>query len=259
MLTKNETKYIQSLFHKKQRDEEKLFVAEGPKLASELLNIHGCVKHLYATASWLQKNGVLKVPATEISEIELGRISNLQTPHEVVVIGRQSLHAGEPILKARLTIVLDGIQDPGNMGTIIRIADWFGIQQIICSNDCVEIYNPKVVQATMGSIVRVSCWYKDLHQWKPGKDIPVFGAVLNGKNIYSVGKVQEGLLVIGNESKGIRHPFISAITHPVTIPRAGHAESLNAAVATGIIAGCMINGKNHDLSHQDDHQEHIGV
>lgn len=242
MLTKNEIKYIQSLFHKKQRDEEKLFLAEGPKLAGELLNSQNRVKHIYATAKWLQNNPALKVPATEISEIELGRISSQQTPNEVVVIAQQFVPADEPKLKGRLTIVLDGIQDPGNMGTIIRIADWFGLHQIICSNDCVEMYNPKVVQSTMGSILRVNCWYKELHQWKADINIPVFGALLNGQNIYSIGKVKEGLLVIGNESKGIRDPFISKITHPVTIPKSGLAESLNAAVATGIIVGCMVNG-----------------
>lgn len=241
MLTKNEIKYIQSLFHKKQRDEEKLFLAEGPKLAGELLNSQNRIKHIYATAKWLQNNPVLKVPSTEISEIELGRISNQQTPNEVVVIAQQFVPADEPKLRGRLTIVLDGIQDPGNMGTIIRIADWFGLHQIVCSNDCVEIYNPKVVQSTMGSLLRVDVWYKDPQQWVPDNAIPVYGALLNGKNIYSIGKVKEGLLVIGNESKGIRDPFISKITHPVTIPKSGLAESLNAAVATGIIAGCMVN------------------
>ncbi len=244
MLTKNEIKYIQSLFHKKQRDEEKLFAAEGPKLAHELVNSRDIVKHIYATAKWLQNNPAVKAPVTEISEIELGKISNLQTPHEVVVIAHQSVPANEPVLKRMLTIVLDGIQDPGNMGTIIRIADWFGIKQIICSNDCVEIYNPKVVQSTMGSIARVSCWYKDLHEWEKETDVRIFGALLNGKNIYTIGKANEGLVVIGNESRGISEPFISKITDPVTIPKAGGAESLNAAVATGIIVGCLINGQS---------------
>ena len=241
MLSKNEVKYIQSLFHKKQRDEEKLFVAEGPKLAAELLNNQSMVKHVYATAKWLQKNEDLKAPATEISEMELSRISSLQTPNEVVVIAHQLSHGQEPVLTDRLTIVLDGIQDPGNMGTIIRIADWFGIQQIICSDDCVEIYNAKTVQSTMGSLLRVNCWYKNFLEWEPEKEISVFGALLNGANIYSIGKVEEGLIVIGNESRGIREPLLSKITHPVTIPKAGQAESLNAAVAAGIIVGCMVN------------------
>ncbi|MCW3111078.1 MAG: methyltransferase [Segetibacter sp.] len=240
MLTKNELKYIQSLYHKKQRDEERLFIAEGPKLAEELVNSQFVIKQVYALSSWLQKNHRVKVPVTEITEIELGRISNLQTPNEVVVIAEQAITAGEPVLKGNLTIVLDGIQDPGNMGTIIRIADWFGINQIVCSSDCVEMYNPKVVQSSMGSILRVSCWYKDLTAWEPG-NIPVFGALLNGKNIYSVGKADEGVLVIGNESKGIREPMLSRITHPVTIPKIGGAESLNAAVAAGIIVGCLVN------------------
>lgn len=243
MLTKNEIKYIQSLFHKKQRDEEKLFVAEGPKFAGELLNVQSKVKHVYATAKWLQNNKAFKVPATEISETELRKISNLQSPNDVVVIAHQSVPAGEPILKNHITIVLDGIQDPGNIGTIIRIADWFGLKQIVCSNDSADVYNPKVVQSTMGSLLRVSYWYKDLQQWMPSAEIPVFGALLNGKNIYFIEKVKEGLLVIGNESKGIREAFISKITHPVTIPKSGHAESLNAAVATGIIVGCMVNNK----------------
>lgn len=240
MLTKNEIKYIQSLFHKKQRDEDKLYIAEGPKLANELLKSENAVKHIYATAEWLQKKPVLKVAVTEISEIELTRISNLQTPNEAVVIARQVIPAGEPVLKGRFTIILDGIQDPGNMGTIIRIADWFGIQQIICSSDSVEIYNPKVVQSAMGSILRVSYWYKNFQEWNPEINMPVFGALLNGQNIYSTAKVEEGLLVIGNESKGIREALLSRITHPVTIPKIGGAESLNAAVATGIIVGWLV-------------------
>ncbi|HEX8460572.1 MAG TPA: RNA methyltransferase [Segetibacter sp.] len=242
MLTKNEIKYIQSLYHKKQRDEDKLFIAEGPKLAKELLNSPYLIKQLYATATWIAQNKSVEVPVTEISDVELSRISNLQTPNEVVVVARQNIPDYEPILQQQLTIVLDGIQDPGNMGTIIRIADWFGITQIICSNDSVEMYNPKVVQSTMGSVLRVKGWYKDLSEWQRDINVPVFGALLNGADIFKTGKQPEGLLVIGNESKGIREPLLSRITHPVTIPKIGGAESLNAAVATGIIVGCLVNG-----------------
>jgi RNA methyltransferase, TrmH family len=243
MLTKNELKYIQSLYHKKQRDEGQLFIAEGPKLAEELIKSAFVIKQVYALPEWIQKNPAVKAPVTEISDIELGRISNLQTPNEVVVVAAQALPASEPVLKGNLTVVLDGIQDPGNMGTIIRIADWFGINQIVCSNDCVEMYNPKVVQSSMGSILRVSCWYKDFKNWEFQHTIPVFGALLNGKDVYSAGRAKEGILVIGNESKGIREPMLSEITHPLTIPKIGGAESLNAAVATGIIAGCLVNGR----------------
>ena len=243
MLTKNEIKYIQSLYHKKQRDADKLFIAEGPKLAKELLNTPYLIKQLYATAEWINRNKPVAVPVAEISDQELSRISNLQTPNEVLVIARQEIADHEPILKGQLTILLDGIQDPGNMGTIIRIADWFGVKQIVCSNDSVEVYNPKVVQSTMGSILRVKCWYKEWTEWQPETGVPVFGTLLDGENIFEVAKPAEGLLVIGNESKGIREPLLSKITHPVTIPKIGGAESLNAAIATGIIVGCLVNGQ----------------
>jgi TrmH family RNA methyltransferase len=241
MLTKNEIKYIQSLYHKKQRDDDKLFVAEGPKLAKEFLESPYLIKQVYATATWIAQNKTTAIPVTEISEIELSKISNLQTPNEVLVIAKQNLLEHEPVLEGQLSIVLDGIQDPGNMGTIIRIADWFGIKQIICSNDCADLYNPKVVQSTMGSIMRIDCWFENFDEWKFDDQLHVFGALLNGENIFTVGKQSEGLVVIGNESKGIREPLLSRITHPVTIPKIGGAESLNAAVATGIIIGCLVN------------------
>ena len=243
MLTKNEIKYIQSLRHKKQRDQDGLFIAEGPRLAEELINSQFTIKHIYATAAWLTNRSLPQNAVTEISEVELSRISNLQTPNEVLAIAMQHFPQSEPMLKGTLTLVLDAIQDPGNMGTIIRIADWFGVKQIVAGYDSVEMYNPKVVQATMGSITRVHCFSKDLHQWKLPPDLPVFGALLKGENIYAAGKVSEGLLVIGNESKGIGKSFLSKITHPVTIPKIGDAESLNAAVATGIILGCLLNNQ----------------
>ena len=241
MLTKNELKYIQSLYHKKQRDEEQLFIAEGPKLVDELIKSDVVVRQVYALATWIQDNEAVRVPVKEVSAVELSRISNLQTPNEVLAIAEQSFPYAEPVLKNHLSLLLDGIQDPGNMGTILRIADWFGINQVICSNDCVDKYNTKVVQSTMGSIVRVKCWYKDLEEWNANDAIPFYGALLHGQNIFSVNRVKEGVLIIGNESKGIREPMLSKITHPVTIPRIGDAESLNAAVATGIILGCLVN------------------
>lgn len=241
MLSKNELKYTQSLCHKKHRDEEKLFIAEGPKLAEEILKSDFEIKQVYATNEWLKMQSSTTVPVTEISEAELIRISNLQTPNQVFIIAKQKLPGKEPVLPNTLTLVLDGIQDPGNFGTIIRIADWFGIKQIVASEDSVELYNPKVVQSTMGSICRVEVWYKDLTQWIEQTNIPVHGALLNGENVYALKNVKKGLLVIGNESRGIREPLKSKITHPVTIPKIGGAESLNAAVSAGIIVGCMVN------------------
>jgi TrmH family RNA methyltransferase len=138
-------------------------------------------------------------------------------------------------LEGLLTIVLDGIQDPGNMGTIIRTADWFGITQIVASEDTVDVYNPKVIGATMGSFMRVSVTYKNLAEWLPTIKLPVYGALLEGENVFTIKTPNKGLLVIGSEGKGIRENILELITHPVTIPKIGDAESLNAGIAAGII------------------------
>jgi TrmH family RNA methyltransferase len=234
MLSKNELKYIQSLCHKKQRQEEGLFIVEGTKLVNELLQSHFRIRKLYALPVWAETyKGML--PLETITDIELGKISGLQAPNQVLAIAEQQIPANEPIIEQQLTLVLDGIQDPGNFGTIIRIADWFGIKQIVAGGDTVELYNPKVIQSTMGSFSRVNVWYKALQEFMPAVNIPVYGALLNGKNMHNEPPVTEGLLVIGNESKGISKELLPFISHPITIPRLGGAESLNAAVAAGII------------------------
>ncbi|WP_207492536.1 TrmH family RNA methyltransferase [Aridibaculum aurantiacum] len=241
MLSKNELKYIQSLGHKKQRDEAQAFIAEGPKLAEEILNSDFEVLKIFATNKYLQKHESFSFPVTEVSEDELQKLSNLSKANQVLLLVKQKAADQSPNADGKMSIVLDAIQDPGNMGTIIRIADWFGINQIVCTIDCVELYNPKVVQATMGSLCRVNVWYGNTSQWLSEATVPVYGALLEGENIYSSRKVEEGILVIGNEGKGISEELKSFITHPVTIPRIGGAESLNAAVATAIIVGCMKN------------------
>lgn len=233
MLSRNELKYIQSLCQKKQREAERLFLAEGVKLVEELLHSEFSVRHIYALDSWQEQQST--VPVTRITEAELQKISNLQTPNQVLAIVAQPDPGPLPTLEGQLSLVLDGIQDPGNLGTIIRIADWFGITQIIASTDTVEWFNPKVVQATMGSIIRVKSWYLDLPEFLQQVSVPVWGALLAGENVYTTAPISEGLLVIGNESKGIRAPILPLIQHPVTIPRKGQAESLNAGVATGIL------------------------
>lgn len=240
MLSKNDVKDIQSLCHKKHRDEAQLFVAEGPKLAEELLKSNFEIVSVYALKDWINENNNISSSAIEISEVELRKISSLQTPNKVLVIARQKELVEEPVLKDTITLVLDGIQDPGNLGTIIRIADWFGVKQIVASNDTVEVYNPKVVQSTMGSICRVDLWYKELDEWMATIDTPVYGALLNGQSIYKAQKTREAILAIGNESKGIRASIGDRVKYPVTIPRIGEAESLNAAVATGIILSHLI-------------------
>ncbi|MEI8074533.1 MAG: RNA methyltransferase [Bacteroidota bacterium] len=234
MLSKNELKYIQSLCQKKQRTQDGLFLAEGPKLAMELLASDYQVEKVFATADWLAENRV-NIDVTIVTEAELAKMSSLQTPNEVLLVCRQKKDIGEPIFKNRITLILDGLQDPGNMGTIIRIADWFGVYQIIASEDSVEFYNPKVIQSTMGSFIRVRCWYRDLSEILPTVNVPVYGALLKGRSVNKTENLKEGILVIGNESKGIRESILPYISTAITIPRIGLAESLNAAVATGII------------------------
>lgn len=240
MLSKNELKYIQSLCHKKHRQAEQLFIAEGPKLVGELLLSHYTIKKLFATETWIQQNQVT-VATTIVTEAELVKLSALQTPNQVLAVVEQRHPVSPPVLKDHISLVLDGIQDPGNLGTIIRIADWFGINQVIAGPDTVEFYNPKVIQATMGSFMRVNCWYEPLVSFLQKADVPVYGALLDGASLYQQAPLTEGLLVIGNESKGIRDEILPFITKPVTIPRIGGAESLNAAVAAGILLSHLVD------------------
>ncbi|HRH48942.1 MAG TPA: RNA methyltransferase [Panacibacter sp.] len=234
MISKNEIKYIQSLFHKKTRDAEAVFIAEGVKLVNELLESSIHIKKIYATKEWIAKHNNLKNLA-EIEDYELQKISSLSTPNQVLVIADQKKLLLQPELQTNITLALDGIQDPGNLGTIIRIADWFGITQIVASEDTVDVYNSKVVQSTMGSIIRVNVWYKNLNEWLSNCNVPVYGAMLNGTSIHDYEIINEGVLVIGGESKGIRESVQPFIRYSVTIPKKGGAESLNASVATGII------------------------
>lgn len=238
MISKNELKYIQSLCQKKQRAAEGVFIAEGPKLAEELLASNYKIIRGYASASWLAENKTSK-GFTEVSDIELEKMTGLQTANQVILIVEQKIQKTIPDLSKKLSLVLDGIQDPGNLGTIIRIADWFGITQIIASEDTVDLYNPKVVQSTMGSFIRVPVYYTDIVSFLSATKLPVYGAMLEGKSMYELEKPSTGLLVIGNESKGIRTALQPLIKQAITIPRIGGAESLNAAVATGILVSHM--------------------
>ena len=238
MLSKSQVKYIQSLGQKKCRDEEGLFIAEGPKIVAELLKEKDCVvQQVYAVKNWIdeQERGI-NTTVIEITNEELEKISQLKAPNQVLLAAKQMKWRGEPEIKNSITLVLDTIQDPGNIGTIIRLADWFGIKQIICSVECADIYNPKVVQASMGSIARIRVDYTDIASWlKKHKDIPVYAAALNGKDITQMGKLNEAIIIIGNESKGISSEILEKVNSKITIKGKGNAESLNAAVAAGII------------------------
>ncbi len=239
MLSKSEVKYIQSLSQKKFRDKENLFIIEGPKIVEEALKAAPKnVKKLFALPDWIENNKKIlsEVEVAPIDTIDLDRISQLKTPNKVIALMEAPWSEGFVLRTNELALVLDGIQDPGNMGTLIRIADWFGVQQVICSPDCADIYNPKVVQASMGSTFRVEVFYTPLPDWLATvKAVPVLGAALQGKPLSSFEKTGRGLLVIGNESKGIRKEVMEFVEQKITIERLGHAESLNAAVAAGII------------------------
>jgi|CXWL01.1.fsa_nt_gi TrmH family RNA methyltransferase len=245
MLVKQKVKYIQTLGQKKFRQQEGLFIAEGPKLVKELLEANAAsVKEVYAVNDWIEGNRKLltKTGVTEITEIELEKISQLTTPNKVLAVVQQFDADETIIVKDRVTLVLDNIQDPGNLGTIIRIADWFGVEKIICSPDSADMYNPKVVQSTMGSIARVKVYYRDLAEWLDSqKDIPIYTACLDGQEVTTIKKIKEGIIIIGNESKGISPEILNLANIKITIAQKGKAESLNAGVATGIILSHLIS------------------
>ena len=242
MLVKSQVKYIQSLSQKKLREQEGVFVAEGPKIIYELLDDPSvALKQLFVTEGWVNShqqllNLVDNNKITVIRPSELLRISAFTTPHEVMGIFQKPAFKNPVNPIGCISILLDTIQDPGNLGTILRCADWFGISQVICSEECADAFSTKVVQSTMGSISRVQVLYTDLSVFlEKYREIPVYAAVLDGTDLYKMSKITEGMILIGNESKGIRPDLLSSSVHKITIPRKGKAESLNAPVATGII------------------------
>jgi len=242
MLSKNEIKDIQSLSQKKFRDELKLFIAEGPKIVEELIElIPHQIEKIYAVEEWMKnrKTSVQNIKPIEVSSAELDKLSQLQTPNQVIAIIRKN-DSKKPDASL-FTLYLDTIQDPGNFGTIIRIADWFGIKNIVCSNGCVDLYNPKVIQSTMASIARVNVFYDENNEWLRDQTVPIFAATLDGTILYEHSKTKEGILIIGNESKGIRPEILQYAKDNITIPKKGEAESLNAAVATGIILSHLLD------------------
>ena len=233
MLSKNQIKLIRSLEQKKNRKAEGLFVAEGPKVVGDLLRAGFTPYAIYSTQE--------RPDARLVSESELQRISFLQHPQEVLAVFHiPSAESSISLLSdtSKLSLALDGIQDPGNMGTIIRIADWFGIDTIFCSPDTVDVHNPKVVQATMGSIAHVHIIYTDLPTLLAEADCPVYGTLLDGEDIYQQELSTNGIIVMGNEGNGISPSVRECITQKLYIPNfhvgTETAESLNVAIATAI-------------------------
>lgn len=241
MLSKNNIKFIKSLELKKYRKESALFVAEGSKLVNDTL-LHLPCEMLIATTQWLMANPLAKANTIiEASQIDINKASFLKTPQDVIGVFKQPHHLLDPTqLSDKLSIVLDTIQDPGNLGTIIRLADWFGIENIICSLETVDCFGPKTVQATMGAISRIKVHYTPLTPFlEQMQGCAIYGTFLEGKNIYEESLSDSGLIIMGNEGKGISdnlRPYINQELHIPSFPADREtSESLNVAIATAII------------------------
>lgn len=244
MLSKAQNKYIRSLTQQKFRNEYKVFIAEGEKIAAEWLSSGRQVKTIVATGEWATENEKLisRHPAAElhvVKDTELASLSSLQAPNRVMLVLPLPAPKSVPVCD-EWYIALDDIQDPGNMGTIIRIADWFGINHIVCSPGCVDVYNPKVVQSAMGGHLRVSLYESNLLPFLQSISIPKIAATLGGENVYNVKRMNAGVLMIGNESKGLSKALLGVADKQVTIPRKGGAESLNAGVSAGILCALLV-------------------
>jgi len=241
MISKNQIKQVKALHLKKFRDEEKLFIAEGIKVVNEIITSNPeIIQSLFVTESYLQgnSNALLntKVEYVTISEEDLKKISTQPQPNNALAVCYYFEETEpETDFTKQFTFYLDDIRDPGNLGTILRMADWFGIEEIFCSKQSTDIYNPKTIQSAMGSFLRVKVHYCDLYEVAK-KNIPVYGAVLDGENIYKA-ELKNGLIIIGNEANGINEKNYKFITNPITIPSASNSstESLNAAMATAVI------------------------
>lgn len=244
MLSKNKLKFIRSLDTKKSRNENGVFLAEGNKLVSDLLPYFTC-ECIVATADWIKQHSQAidsSIDIIEATRDELSRASLLKSPQQILAIFRQRESTFNITdVCNELSIALDGVQDPGNLGTIIRVADWFGIRHLFCSHDTADVYNPKVVQATMGALARVQVHTTDLvnllQSWPVGS--PKYGTFLDGNNIYTRPLQNKGLIIMGNEGKGISADVAACIDERLYIPNypAGEitSESLNVAMATGIL------------------------
>ncbi|WP_405606406.1 TrmH family RNA methyltransferase [Polaribacter sp. Asnod1-A03] len=233
-ISKNQLKLITSLSQKKYRQKHKLFIAEGVKVVEELLNSSFEVEKLFCTGDFV--SDLSKDKIVNISEADLKKGSTLKTPNRV--LGLFKIPDEDVIKNKGLIVALDAINDPGNLGTIIRLCDWFGVDELICSKDTVDCYNQKVVQASMGSLKRVSIKYLDLKSYLLEINLPTFIADMGGENVYNTSLPKEGVLIMGNEANGVSEEIKNLINHKISIPRFGETketESLNVATATAIL------------------------
>lgn len=248
MLSKNEVKYIQSLKAKKQRLEANAFVVEGHKTVLELLaHQRWMVQALYGTETFLQtipKNLTLPAKTVTISQEDLERISFLQTPQSCLAVVALPAAASAHFPANNWSLLLDDIQDPGNLGTIIRIADWFGIEHIFATEHTADVYNPKVIQASMGGFLRVQMHYGPCAVWLQQQQPVCYIADMHGHNVWQLQQPQPGVLVIGNEGNGVSEHIAAFATQTISIPKLGAAESLNAGVATGILLSHLLQSTN---------------
>ena len=232
-LSKNQLKLITSLKQKKYRTNNNLFIAEGTKVVGEFLNSNFKLEQLYCVNQSFYKN---YDKITEVSVAELKKISSLKAPNNVVALFK--IPEDKFIENTGLTVVLDEINDPGNLGTIIRLCDWFGVRQLVCSINTVDCYNAKVVQASMGSLARVSVVYTNIEKYLQTTNMPKYAALMNGENVYKTTLPKNAILVMGNEANGISEPVLKLLTKSISIPRFGdlqQTESLNVATATAIL------------------------
>jgi len=244
MLSKAQSKYIRSLEMQKFRQEHRTYLAEGDKIAREWLASSARIQMIVALAPWAAQHQDLirKHPEAELvlaEEEQLKQVSGLQTPNQVILV----VALPEPekdTLPASWALALDAIRDPGNMGTLLRIADWFGIDTVTCSPDCTDVFAPKVVQSAMGAHLRVRVLEQDLPSFIRDSKLPAVAATLEGTNVYGFRAPAKGILVIGNESRGVSEAVKAACTQQVSIPRTGGAESLNAAVSAGILCALLL-------------------
>lgn len=239
MLSKNTVKFIKSLHQKKYRTESGMFFVEGEKSVLEVLNSDFLIEKLFVTESFEQKHlshlrtfsGIIE----QVTQNQLEQLGQFQSNDSALAVVKMKSNRAFSPEAGEWTLALDEVRDPGNLGTIVRIADWYGIKRLVFSPQTAEFYNPKVIQATMGSFTRVEFFYEDLgkvfHRWR----LPVYGAFLNGKNIHTLNKIRPGVILMGNESNGISPQSSQWVTEKVTIPGFGKAESLNVAIATAII------------------------
>tara|TARA_B100000787_G_scaffold131571_1_gene100448 strand:+ start:22 stop:753 length:732 start_codon:yes stop_codon:yes gene_type:complete len=233
-ISKNQLKLITSLSQKKYRQKHDLFIAEGVKVLNELLNSTFEIEILFCTDDF--ETAISENKIVRISETELKRVSTLKSPNKA--LGIFKIPKGKAVQNSGLTIALDAINDPGNLGTIIRLCDWFGVTQLVCSKDTVDCYNQKVVQASMGSLTRVSIHYTDLENYITKSNLDTYIADMDGENVYKMKLPKEGILIMGNEANGVSEEIKSLLQHKISVPRFGETqetESLNVATATAIL------------------------